>query len=136
MFETYNNLLCRLSSLQHLSVDSNQLTELPVELCALLRLEEFHAANNQLTNLPLEFGFLVNLERLHLQKNKIRELPEVKSARFYHYTYLIDLEVNFIPQWLSETWNKSSDCSFVRTLRMQELNSDQSVRPLVHLTVC
>ena len=67
----------RLSSLQHLSVDSNQLTELPVEMCALLRLEEFHVANNQLTSLPLEFGFLVNLEKLYLQKNKIRELPEV-----------------------------------------------------------
>ena len=58
-------------------MDSNQLTELPVEMCALLRLEEFHVANNQLTSLPLEFGFLVNLEKLYLQKNKIRELPEV-----------------------------------------------------------
>ena len=67
----------RLSSLQHLSVANNQLTELPVEMCALIRLEEFHAAGNQLTSLPLEFGFLVNLEKLYLQKNKIRELPEV-----------------------------------------------------------
>lgn len=72
----------RLTSLQHLSVDYNQLTELPVEICALLRLEEFRAASNQLTSLPLEFGFLVNLEKLYLQKNKIRELPEVKLNSF------------------------------------------------------
>ena len=68
----------RLINLQFMSIDNNQLTELPVELCALSRLEEFHAANNQLTGLPLEFGFLISLTKLHLQKNRIRELPEVE----------------------------------------------------------
>lgn len=71
----------RLVNLQHLSMDNNQLTELPVELCALSRLEELHIANNQLIGLPLEFGFLINLEKLHLQKNRIRELPEVRIAK-------------------------------------------------------
>lgn len=89
----------RLSSLQHLSVDSNQLTELPVEMCALLRLEEFHVANNQLTSLPLEFGFLVNLEKLYLQKNKIRELPEVfqnENVIDFHNDYAV-FDQNYFP---------------------------------------
>ena len=66
-----------LFSIQFLSVDNNQLRELPVEFCALTTLQEFHAAGNQLISLPLEFGYLTNLKSLHLQKNKIRELPEV-----------------------------------------------------------
>lgn len=67
----------RLQKLQHLSVDDNELTELPFELCALSCLTEIHAANNQLTALPLEFGYLSKLQKLYLQKNNIKELPEV-----------------------------------------------------------
>jgi Leucine-rich repeat (LRR) protein len=67
----------RLSSLQHLSIDDNELEELPFEMCALRSLAELHCANNKLNLLPLEFGYLINLERLHIQKNKLKELPEV-----------------------------------------------------------
>ena len=70
--------LLSLISIAHLSVDNNELTELPVEFCALTTLEEFHAAGNKLTSLPLEVGYLVSLEKLYLQRNRIRELPEVR----------------------------------------------------------
>lgn len=67
----------RLSSLQFLSVDDNELERVPMELCACSQLAQLHLANNKLENLPLEFGFLTNLEKLYLQKNKLKELPEV-----------------------------------------------------------
>ena len=71
-----------LISIQHLSIDNNELTELPVEFCALTTLEEFHAAGNKLISLPLEIGYLVSLEKLYLQRNRIRELPEVNLNVF------------------------------------------------------
>ena len=91
-------------NLKHLTVENNQLTELPFELCANTSLvgntrainnfeimlfaglwhidrlfPVLNAASNQLVALPLEIGYLVNLERLHLQKNKIKALPEVTT---------------------------------------------------------
>ena len=74
---TQSYFLLRLSNLQHLSLDDNQLVELPFEMCACTALREMHLANNQLQNLPLEFGYLINLEKLYLQKNNLKELPEV-----------------------------------------------------------
>jgi len=73
------SLLCyfRLSQLRILSLDNNELHQLPLELCAVSALEELYVANNELTSLPVAIGCLTKLCRLHVQKNKLRELPEV-----------------------------------------------------------
>ena len=85
-----------LVSIQHLSVDNNQLTELPIEFCALTTLEEFHAAGNKLTSLPLEIGYLISLEKLYLQRNKIRELPEVRGTQASQRWYLEKIALRMI----------------------------------------
>ena len=86
---------CRLSQLRILSVNNNQLTQLPLEICAVSALEELYVANNQLTSLPVAIGCLTKLSRLHAQKNKLRELPEVlASVIIYLYlTYIFKLKV-------------------------------------------
>ena len=58
-----------------LSVDNNQLTELPPEIGNLNYLGALLLYNNQLTELPPEISNLNNLGLLWLEGNQLTELP-------------------------------------------------------------
>lgn len=73
-------------SLERLSLDSNDLRTLPIEICALSRLRELRISKNHLERLPLELGFLSNLEELHVPLNRLRELPEVEPDIYVYIT--------------------------------------------------
>jgi Leucine-rich repeat (LRR) protein len=65
-----------LSELKELSLQYNNLTELPKEIGQLKKLETLRLNNNQLTALPKEIGELENLKYLFIGFNRITELPE------------------------------------------------------------
>jgi Leucine-rich repeat (LRR) protein len=65
----------RLTRLAKLTVDSNQLAQLPPDFGRLSSLAEAHLEHNQLTALPESFGQLGALVALHLQHNQLSTLP-------------------------------------------------------------
>jgi hypothetical protein len=66
----------KLRALQHLRVDSNQLTALPESIGQLAALQELYASKNQLTALPESIGQLAALQHLHVDSNQLTALPE------------------------------------------------------------
>eukprot|EP01103_Thecamoeba_quadrilineata_P019309 TRINITY_DN775_c0_g1_i1.p1 TRINITY_DN775_c0_g1~~TRINITY_DN775_c0_g1_i1.p1 ORF type:complete len:636 (+),score=158.36 TRINITY_DN775_c0_g1_i1:62-1969(+) len=65
----------KLSNLQVLSFNTNNLKNLPPELRHLKKLEELNAENNQINSLPPSIGELTNLQRLHFYSNSLSSLP-------------------------------------------------------------
>ncbi len=84
--------ILRLSSLQVLSLASNQLTSLPESFGQLHRLQRLWLNGNQLTSLPESFGRLTNLQWLDLGGNQLNSLPE--SFGQLHRLEYLDLEGN------------------------------------------
>ena len=62
--------------LEILTIEHNQLTELPREIGLCIRLIELHLGYNHLTKLPLEIGYLTDLKQFILHRNNLLELPE------------------------------------------------------------
>ena len=67
-----------------MSLDSNNLEELPTDICYLLELRELRVCNNNLQCLPLEIGLLRQMNKMYLSQNKIKELPEVSKPKFFN----------------------------------------------------
>jgi Leucine-rich repeat (LRR) protein len=65
----------RLSSLQYLNVNDNQLTSLPSEVAQLSSLRELYLHNNRLTSIPLEMRHLPLLKSVDLSANQLVSLP-------------------------------------------------------------
>lgn len=67
--------LTELKSLTYLSLNQNQLTNLPPSLGSLTSLEQLHIAGNKLQSLPMEIGRLSQLEILKVNNNRISTVP-------------------------------------------------------------
>ena len=65
----------QLTNLQQLSLNNNQLSQIPVEIGQLTNLQELYLHNNQLSQLPVEIGQLTNLRPLSLSNNQLSQLP-------------------------------------------------------------
>ncbi len=65
----------RLSALEDLNLNDNQLTSVPAEIGQLTSLERLWLTRNQLTSVPAEIGQLTSLEWLSLHKNQLTSLP-------------------------------------------------------------
>ena len=65
----------RLSALNELNLNHNQLTSLPAEIGQLTSLEMLCLDGNQLTSLPAEIGQLTSLEWLGLGRNQLTSVP-------------------------------------------------------------
>lgn len=72
----------RLTSLNYLDLEGNQITSLPPEIGQLKRLKFLYLSENQLTSIPPEIGQLRNLIKLRLGENRITFVPsEIKQLR-------------------------------------------------------
>ena len=68
-------VVCKLTSLQELWIDDNQLTSLPSEIDGLVNLQELDVNRNQLATLPSEIGKLISLQELDIRRNPLISLP-------------------------------------------------------------
>ncbi len=79
-----------------ISIGSNSIQTLPVEIKNLKRLQNFVLDNNQIAELPKEIGKMTDLESLSLRGNKLLKLPdEIKNLKHLKILNLIghDLSV-------------------------------------------
>eukprot|EP00741_Cyanophora_paradoxa_P015985 tig00000042_g15431.t1 len=67
--------LAKLTNLEVLFLDGNQLTALPPELFGLAALQSLDLSNNKLTALPPEIGRLAALQGLYVSNNQLTALP-------------------------------------------------------------
>ena len=65
----------RLTALQALNLDSNQLTSLPAEIGQLTSLRELYLGAIKLTSVPAEIGQLTSLRELYLGGNQLTSVP-------------------------------------------------------------
>ena len=80
----------RLTALQALNLDSNQLTNLPAEMGQLTSLRELSLGGNKLTSVPAVIGQLTSLRELSLGGNKLTSVP----AEIGQLTSLAELDLN------------------------------------------
>ena len=67
-------VICRLRCLEHLSLQRNQLQELPSKIGTLFALKELNLQSNQLTRLQGSIGTLTKLRSLNLRANHLTQL--------------------------------------------------------------
>ena len=67
-------VICRLRSLEHLSLQRNKLQELPSKIGTLFALKELNLQSNQLTRLQGSIGTLTKLCSLNLRANHLTQL--------------------------------------------------------------
>ena len=67
--------IARLSALQYINLNYNQITALPPEIACLTELQELHLNSNLLTALPPEVARLTALQTLDLSANQLIALP-------------------------------------------------------------
>ncbi|HEY0251593.1 MAG TPA: leucine-rich repeat domain-containing protein, partial [Kofleriaceae bacterium] len=68
--------VCRLTALQHLSIDSNDWPEMPEDIGNLVNLERLYAYHNKFKKLPDSFGNLEKLNHAVLWQNQLTTLPK------------------------------------------------------------
>ena len=66
----------KLTSLQILDLNQNQLAKLPKSIIQLKSLQKLDLSKNRLKNLPESFGQLPSLQTLNLSSNRLTTLPE------------------------------------------------------------
>jgi len=72
----FAEIIKSLISMEDLSLNNNQLTELPQSIGKLTSLKRLSLNNNQLTNLPKSIGKLTALEELWVTDNQLTYLPQ------------------------------------------------------------
>jgi leucine-rich repeat protein SHOC2 len=106
----------RLTALQALNLEDNNLTSLPAEIGQLTVLRELYLRGNQLTSVPAEIGQLASLEQLYLQGNQLTSVPaEIWQLTSLRELYLQRNQLTSVPaeigqltslEWLGLTANK------------------------------
>ncbi len=82
------NTLWNLTSLVSLSLDGNNLQQLPPQICNLTNLERLSAASCSLTSIPMHLGALEKLRQLLLSANPVNRLPRNMGNTMSHLTEL------------------------------------------------
>ena len=70
------DLLLSFGCLQMLSLDSNQVADVPESIGNLTQLRSLGLGDNQLTDVPESIGNLTQLQTLDLRSNQLTDLPE------------------------------------------------------------
>ncbi|UOB19143.1 leucine-rich repeat domain-containing protein [Abyssalbus ytuae] len=88
----------QLTSLKGLYLGNNQLTSIPAGIGQLTNLEFLFLHNNQLTSIPAEIGQLTSLVRLYLSNNQLTSIPaEIGQLTSLEYLYLSNNQLTSIP---------------------------------------
>gem|GEM_PF-3817919 len=107
--------------MDNLSLDQNQLTEIPIEIGNLKGLAGLSAGTNQLRTLPPEIGQLSNLEILWLPGNQLSTLPSeisdlTKMSRLNLYDNQLRITDESLAAWLDTTspdWDNSQTPTWI-----------------------
>ena len=95
-----------LSNLQVLSLGYNEIKEIPPAIGKLSNLEYLYLSNNAITVIPPEIGKLSNLEYLYLSNNAITEIPpEIEQLSKLRVLYLYNNNITEIPPELGSLSN-------------------------------
>ncbi len=68
--------VCKLTNLEYLSLEGNNLISLPDDIGNLTKLKELNLSKNELSRLPDTIGNLTQLQKLNLSENNLSILPE------------------------------------------------------------
>jgi Leucine-rich repeat (LRR) protein len=110
-----------------LNSSSNKLQSLPDIIGQLIKLETLNAMNNVITLIPQSFGNLKNLKQIQLSNNQIAEFPSMFAG--LKHLDMLDLsrnkityctELNLNQNQLSSIAEEISECSKLKTLRLEE----------------
>ncbi|MEO0843373.1 MAG: leucine-rich repeat domain-containing protein, partial [Cyanobacteria bacterium J06643_5] len=99
----------KLTNLQSLHLQHNQLSSLPAEIGKLTNLQSLYLYKNQLNSLPAEIGQLTNLQSLNLQHNQLSNLPaEIGQLTNLQSLYLWDNQLSSLPVEIGQLTNLQS----------------------------
>ncbi|MEM9954857.1 MAG: COR domain-containing protein, partial [Chloroflexota bacterium] len=89
----------KLRSLQELSLRSNKLTGLPVEIFNIDTLSRLElSGGNRIRDLPKQIGKLTNLVRLSVNGNELTNIPsEISKLKQLQLLYLSNNKINYVP---------------------------------------
>lgn len=123
-------------NLKTLSVDYNNLKELPAEIGKLVKLETLSASFNGISELPSSLSNLVNLRKVDFQGNSITQFPIVLgNLKHLDVLDLSDNKIQTIPSEVETVYatelnlnhnqirylaEEIADCPRLKTLRIQE----------------
>ena len=102
-------LIGQLNSLERLSLNDNQLRNVPAEIGQLTSLQVLGLSDNQLTSVPAEIGQLTSLTELKLYNNKLTNVPaEIGQLTSLKWLNLLGNQLTSLPaeigQLTSLTW--------------------------------
>ncbi|MHA1982298.1 MAG: leucine-rich repeat domain-containing protein, partial [Promethearchaeota archaeon] len=89
----------KIANLKFLSLQHNQLIEVPEKIGNLKLVENIKLGNNELTVLPNSLGKLANLEFLSITNNPISSLPEtLKNLKNLEHVYVRGTQITEKPE--------------------------------------
>ena len=99
-------MICRLTNLKILMLDTNDIFDIPPELCLLKSLEKLSLSNNNIANLPLTFAKLSKLKSLHCGNNRLIAFPiALCSLEYLEFLDLSDNMISDIPPQINQLQN-------------------------------
>ncbi|XP_062592709.1 leucine-rich repeat and death domain-containing protein 1-like [Saccostrea cucullata] len=109
--------ISKLTNLNVLILDTNELTELPEEICQLVNLESMALSNNMLDHLPAGFDNLKNLRSLHMANNKFEDFPmDLCQLENLEFLDMSDNNLTMLPVSISNLKNLHTLLLFLNNL--------------------
>nr|XP_022313023.1 malignant fibrous histiocytoma-amplified sequence 1 homolog [Crassostrea virginica]XP_022313024.1 malignant fibrous histiocytoma-amplified sequence 1 homolog [Crassostrea virginica] len=109
--------ICKLTNLNVLILDTNELRELPEEICQLVNLESMALSNNSLDHLPKGFDKLQKLRSLHLANNEFEDFPpDICLLENLEFLDMSDNELTTLPGSISNLKNLHTLLLFLNKL--------------------
>lgn len=109
--------ISKLTNLNVLILDTNELTELPEEICQLVNLESMALSNNLLESLPVGFDNLQKLRSLHMANNQFHDFPmDLCQLENLEFLDMSDNELSMIPESISNLKNLHTLLLFLNKL--------------------